>query len=310
MPSNQNPLGALPARFRRPRLLIVGCGDVGQRVLRQQARALQHGRGPRVLVLLREPARAAQLRAAGAVPLAGDLDAPATLARFAGLATQLLHLAPPPARGAHDTRTRALVQALRRRSAPRALVYVSTTGVYGDCAGQWVDESRPVAPATARAQRRVDAEDMLRLLGRSGGVRTSVLRAPGIYAADRAGGTPQGRLLRATPVLRAEDDVYTNHIHADDLARACLAALWRGRALRTYHASDASDLKMGDYFDLAADLYGLPRPPRVARAQAAEVLPATLLSFMGESRRLRTVRLARELRLVLRYPTVAEGLRG
>jgi nucleoside-diphosphate-sugar epimerase len=149
----------------------------------------------------------------------------------------------------------------------------------------------------------------VRHLGRAG-VRTSILRVPGIYAPDRENGTPEGRLRKGTPVLTAEDDVYTNHIHADDLARACVAALWRGAAQRVYHASDDSDMKMGDYFDLAADLYGLPRPPRLPRSTAQAALPLTLLSFMGESRRLDNTRLRRELRLRLHYPTVAQGLRS
>ena len=147
----------------------------------------------------------------------------------------------------------------------------------------------------------------MRHLGRSG-VRVSTLRVPGIYAPDREGGTPEARLRRGTPVLAAPDDVYTNHIHADDLARACVAALWRGRPQRAYNVADDSQLKMGDYFDLAANLYGLPRPPRVPRSLAQEQLPLSLLSFMGESRRLVTTRMVRELRLRLRYPTVREGL--
>ncbi|MDE2502335.1 MAG: SDR family NAD(P)-dependent oxidoreductase, partial [Burkholderiales bacterium] len=161
----------------------------------------------------------------------------------------------------------------------------------------------------ARAVRRVAAEDRLRQAGRAGALRTSILRIPGIYAADRAGGTPRERLLRGTPALVREDDVYTNHIHADDLARACVAALHRGAPQRVIHACDDSELRMGDYFDLAADLAGLPRPPRVPRAQAAQLLSPLQLSFMGESRRLDNRRLKRELRLALRYPTVAEGLR-
>jgi nucleoside-diphosphate-sugar epimerase len=154
----------------------------------------------------------------------------------------------------------------------------------------------------------VNAERAVRHLGRAG-VRATVLRIPGIYAPDRDGGTPEARLRRGTPVLVAQDDVYTNHIHADDLARACLAALWRGQPQRIYNVSDDSDLKMGDYFDLAADLYGLPRPPRVARDTATEQLPVMLLSFMNESRRLTNRRLLDELHIRLRYPTVAEGLR-
>jgi nucleoside-diphosphate-sugar epimerase len=134
------------------------------------------------------------------------------------------------------------------------------------------------------------------------------MRIPGIYASDRVGGTPRERLTRGTPVLRLEDDVYTNHIHADDLARACVAALWRGRTGRSYNVNDDSVLKMGDYFDLAADLYDLPRPKRIARDGAQSQLSLMLLSFMNESRRMDNTRLKKELRLALRYPTVVQGL--
>ncbi|NML43752.1 SDR family oxidoreductase [Ramlibacter sp. G-1-2-2] len=308
MPSNQSPLGALPGRFRRQRVLVVGCGDVGLRLAAGLA-----GRA-RLLALTSSPQRVAELRARGITPLQGNLDVPASLARLAGLADRVVHLAPPAAEGApqwwRDLRTQALLRALARRSPPRALVYASTSGVYGDCAGELVPETRAVRPHTPRAQRRVDAERQLRAFGLRHQVRTNTLRIPGIYAPDRAGGTPRGRLLKGTPVLRAEEDVYTNHIHADDLARALRAALWRGRPQRAYNTSDDSELKMGDYFDLAADLYGLPRPPRVTRGAAQEQLPLVVLSFMGESRRLVNERMKRELRVRLRYPTVEEGLRG
>ena len=191
---------------------------------------------------------------------------------------------------------------------PRALVYVSTTGVYGDAGGAWVDESRPLAPRTARAQRRVQAEQQLRRFGQRHGTRLALLRAPGIYAPDRVGGTPRARLEKGLPVLRAQDDVFTNHIHADDLARAAWLALWRAPAQRAFNVCDDSVLRMGDYFDQAADLYGLPRPPRIDRAQAQQQLPATMLSFMSESRRLRNARLKTELRLQLRWPDVLQGL--
>jgi nucleoside-diphosphate-sugar epimerase len=136
----------------------------------------------------------------------------------------------------------------------------------------------------------------------------SILRIPGIYAGDRPGGHPRERLLRGTAVLAAADDVYTNHIHADDLARACVAALHRALPQRVVHASDDTELKMGEYFDLAADLCGLQRPPRISREEARAQLSPMLLSFMSESRRLDNQRLKTELRLKLRYPTVREGL--
>jgi nucleoside-diphosphate-sugar epimerase len=303
LPSNQSPLGALPSRFRKPRVLVVGCGDVGMRLL--QAHAPQ----VRWFALTSNVSRIAPLRAAGATPLLGNLDRAAQLQRLAGLAQHVLYLAPPASEGWTDPRARALTLALRRRgNAPSTAVYASTSGVYGDCHGEWVSETRPLAPHTARAHRRVQAEYAMRFWARSSGVRASILRIPGIYAPDREGGTPRARLAKGTPVLHAGDDVYTNHIHADDLARACWRALWLGKPLRAYNVSDQSGLKMGDYFDLAADLYGMPRPPRVSRASARDQLPVMLLSFMEESRRLDATRMDKELRLRLRYPTVHSGL--
>jgi nucleoside-diphosphate-sugar epimerase len=305
LPGFNSPFGSRPTRFRRERVLVVGCGDVGLRA----ARALR-GR-VRLIALTSSTERVAALRQAGLTPIVADLDDPATLRRLSGLATRVLHLAPPArvegARWWRDERTAALVRALRLRTLPAALVYGSTSGVYGDCGGARVSETRAVRPDTPRAHRRVDAERAVRWLGRAG-VATRILRIPGIYAPDRDGGTPRERLHKRTPVLRAEDDVYTNHIHADDLARACVAALWRGGPQRIFHASDDSELKIGDYIDLAADLYGLPRPPRISREEARVQLPLAQMSFMSESRRLDNTRLKRELRVRLLHPTVATGL--
>jgi nucleoside-diphosphate-sugar epimerase len=295
--------GSRPRAFRQPRLLIVGCGDVGERVLRQLG-----GRW-RVLVLTSSAARVEALRARGTRALVGDLDQAASLGRLAALAPRVLHLAPPPGQGVDDPRTGALLRALGRGGVVRRIVYGSTTGVYGDCGGARFDETRAVAPATDRARRRVAAEQRLRWFGRAFGVNVSLLRIPGIYALDRAGGDPRERVARGTPVLRPEDDVHTNHIHADDLARICIAALHRAKPLRVLHACDDTELLMGDYFDLVADLHGLPRPPRITRNEARERLSPMGLSFMSESRRLINHRLKAELRAALRYPTVREGLK-
>jgi nucleoside-diphosphate-sugar epimerase len=283
-------------------VLIVGCGDVGLRV----ARLL--GTRVRVLALTSSASRVDELRRHGITPLQGNLDRPASVRRLAGLASRVVHLAPPPSEGWLDKRTASLTRALALRSQPLSFVYGSTSGVYGDCAGALVAEGRALNAGTPRAQRRVDAERRVRFYGRLSGVHTSILRIPGIYAPDREGGTPRQRLSKGTPVLRAEDDVYTNHIHADDLARICIAAMWHGKPQRVYNASDDSQLLMGDYFDLAADLYGLPRPPRVPRDTAKDALPLMLLSFMSESRRMDNSRIKDELKVRLRYPTVATGL--
>jgi nucleoside-diphosphate-sugar epimerase len=282
-------------------LLIIGCGDVGLRVVRALGGRL------RVVALTSSPARCDALRAAGVHPVVGNLDDAATLGRLAGLADAVLYLAPPPTTGAIDPRLRALLATLSRRPLPRCVVYASTTGVYGDCRGERVTETRPVNATTDRAHRRVDAESHLRAWGRATGVRVTTLRIPGIYADDREGGRPQDRVARGTPLLAAEDDGYTNHIHADDLARACLAALWRGRPQRAVNVCDDADMKTGDYYDLVADLAGLARPARVPRAQAGQHFSAAQWSFLNESRRLSNVRMKGELRLVLRYPTVREA---
>ena len=302
MPSNQSPLGALPARFRRERLLIIGCGDVGLRV----AAALPPGIRPRALTSTAE--RLSPLRMRGIQPLLGNLDDRASLRRLAGLATRLLYLAPPSASGISDPRLQSLLRALRGRHLPRSVVYASTSGVYGDCGGATIDETRAARPSTARAQRRVDAETRLRWWGRATGVRSSILRIPGIYATDREGGDPRERVRRGTPVLQADEDVYTNHIHADDLARICIAALWRGAPQRVYHAVDDTDMKTGDYLDAVARQCGLPLPPRISRAQAQATLSPERMSFLNESRRLSNRRMKTELRVRLRYPSVLDGL--
>jgi nucleoside-diphosphate-sugar epimerase len=307
VPSNQNPLGALPRRFRQQRLLIIGCGDVGLRVAAQLPTYI------RKLALTSSPERAPQLQALGIQPLLGNLDNASSLHRLAGIADRVLHLAPPPTENKdewwRDPRTANLLQVLRRRSLPTHFIYGSTTGVYGDCQGDWVSESRATQAHTPRAHRRVDAEQQI-LNAARGRMTASILRIPGIYANDREGGTPRTRLLKGTPVLEPQDDVYTNHIHANDLARACIAALWRSKPQRVYNITDDTQLKMGDYFDLAADLYGLPRAPRISRETAQGQLPLMLLSFMSESRRLTNERMKRELRVRLSYPQVLDGLKA
>ncbi|HNC66509.1 SDR family oxidoreductase [Thauera aminoaromatica] len=284
------------------RILIVGSGDVARRALPWLVRRF------RVFALVRQPEAAAELRALGAVPVAGDLDDRRSLRRLAGIADAVLHFAPPPQTGEGDPRMARLLAALAGRSSlPQGVVYISTTGVYGDCAGVRVDETRPCRAQTARGRRRVDAERRLRAFGRRNRVRVALLRAPGIYAADRL---PLERLRRGDPVLAADEDVHTNHIHAEDLARIACLALFRAGPGRAYNASDDSGLRMGEYFDAVAERFGLARPPRMARAEIVRHLSPLALSFMSESRRLDNRRLKRELRLHLRYPTVADGLRA
>ncbi|HVK95593.1 MAG TPA: SDR family oxidoreductase [Noviherbaspirillum sp.] len=282
--------------FSRPRVLILGCGDIGMRLL-----PLLRDRF-RVFAVTSQASRRDELRAAGAIPLLADLDQPNSLARLAGVAPYIVHLVPPQTEGTTDRRTRNVTAILPDHA---TVVYVSTTGVYGDCGGELVDETRPVKPQSARAKRRVDAEQVLRKWARRSGSRLGILRVPGIYAVDRL---PLERLRKGTPALRSEDDVYTNHIHADDLARIIVQALFQLRPCRIYHAVDDSDMKMADYFDAVADAFSLARPPRLPRAELSRVISPTLLSFMSESRRLTNMRIKMELGVRLQYAHVHAAL--
>jgi len=282
-------------------LLIIGCGDIAGRALPGLLRRYRVA----ALVRSREPA----LVASGVELIEGDLDDSSSLASLAGRAERIAHLAPPAGSGSIDSRTRKLLAALapRGRGAmlPQRFVYLSTSGVYGDCASEWVEETRPPEPQTDRARRRLDAERALGEWGERNKVEIVILRVPGIYASDRL---PLDRLIRGTPALAAEEDVYTNHIHADDLAAIVAAALEVKQASGIYNASDDSPMKMGDFFDLIADRTGLGRPPRVSRAEAVRRIPKEMLSFMCESRRLVNRRMKAELGVRLRYPTVADGV--
>lgn len=323
--------GALPARFRQPRVGLIGFGDIGRRILSQRvaavarslggvlplrlvcvARGLSRPSGQEALaedpVLLGRDQKARRSLAGRQVSLLGwNLDDPAQCRRLAGVVTHWVILFPPPevsSRQPTDLRSRRLAAAVAqyRPFMPTQTrgVYVSTTGVYGNHAGALVDESGLCKTAQARSLRRLDAEAQWRPLG------FHRLRVPGITAEDKL---PADRIRAGARVLRAEDDVYTNHIHADDLARICWAALWRGRPGRVTNTVCEESMPMGDYYDAVADAAGLSRPPRLSRAEfegavSRGEISAMTASFMHDSRRVVSTRLANELRVSLRYPTI------
>ncbi|MBU3595337.1 SDR family oxidoreductase [Polynucleobacter sp. 86C-FISCH] len=286
--------------FGKPSILIIGCGDIGLRVAKQLSRS------HRVFALTSQQNRFQELREVGAIPILGNLDQPESLWRLAGLAQTVIHLAPPQNSGNRDCRTRNLVRILAQGSnAVRRLIYISTTGVYGDHRGAKVSEITPVNPQSERAKRRVDAERVLRLWGPANGVAVTILRVPGIYAADRL---PIERLESKTPALVAEEDAYSNHIQSDDLARLVCAAVYHGKPQRIINACDGGETKMGDYFDEVADAFGLQRPARLPGKELQKIVSPMLWSFMRESRRVTNARL-HELKTPLRYPSVGHFLK-
>ena len=286
-------------------LLLIGCGDIA---LRSAPLLRTHYR---LIGLCRHLENAPRLRQHGITPVFGDLDNPKTLNKLAGIAHAVLHLAPPPNHGKRDIRTTNLLASLTKRPAsnkiilPQRLIYISTSGVYGDCNGALTDETCPIKPRIDRSIRRADAEKQVRNWGLRNYVSVSILRVPGIYAAERL---PLKRLHEGTPALLPEDDCYTNSIHADDLVHIIFAALRYAKPGRVYNACDDSNLKMGEYFDLIADFFDMPRPPRIARVNAYKHISNSMLSFMEESRQLTNIRIKNELYINLRYPTVAKGI--
>ncbi len=281
------------------RLLIIGCGDVALRTI-----PLLSGRY-RLYALIRNPAHAAQLRELGVTPVMADLDNRASLARISGLAEVVLHFAPPAPQSPTDTRTRHLLTALSADTLPKQLIYISTSGVYGDCGGNYVSETTPLNPQSNRAKLRVNAEKQIRAWAKCNGVRASILRVPGIYAQDRL---PLERLRSGSPAITAIEDGYSNHIHADDLARIVVATLRYGNASRVYHTVDEDEMKMGGYFDAVADAFDLPRPPRLSREEVRQKVSPMMWSFMNESRRMTDTRMKRELKVRLLYPTLDHTL--
>jgi nucleoside-diphosphate-sugar epimerase len=281
-------------------VFIVGCGDIGSRVAR-----LEKAAGRAVAALARSEAAAAELARQGIAAIPGDLDAPDSLTGLPARPAVLYWFAPPPAAGTDDPRVAGLLAALDAGTLPRRLVYISTSGVYGDCGGDWVTEDRPLAPQTDRARRRAAAERRFRDWGEHHGAACAMLRVPGIYGPGRL---PVERIRRGIPVLDERESPYSNRIHADDLATACFAAARRARPGAAYNVSDGHPTTMTDYFQRVADHLGLPRPPRVSLREARASFTPNMLSFLEESKRLDNRRMLGELGVGLRYPDLASGL--
>lgn len=283
-------------------IFIVGCGDVGRRVGR-----LWRERGAEVAGLARSPRSRAELRELGFAVVHGDLDDPATLTDLPLGDRLVYYFAPPPDEGTTDPRMARFCATVPAGRQPRKIVYISTSGVYGDCGGALVNESAPLRPRTDRARRRVDAEDHLRRLQNETGIAVVILRVPGIYGPGRL---PRRRIEQGVPVLDPREAPPSNRIHAVDLARICVAAGEKGEAGDVFNVCDESGGGMTDYFDAVADACGLPRPPRISMDEARRRLSPEMLSYLDESRRLDARRLRDKLGVALRYPDLASGLRA
>jgi nucleoside-diphosphate-sugar epimerase len=286
--------------FTTTDVLIVGCGDIGERVA-----GLERAAGRQVTGLIHSEASVRRLRAAGIQSITADLDMPASVHNLPARGALIYYFAPPPGKGVADPRMETFVSILNASRLPTRVVLISTTGVYGDCRGEWVTEDRPPNPQADRARRRLAAETSLRRWSEKSGVPIVILRVPGIYG---RGYLPEARLRAGEPVLREEESPFSNRIHADDLARACFIAGHHDSPGILYNVSDGHPTTMTDFFYRVSDALGIPRPPAITLEQARRQLGEGMLSYLAESKRIDNRRLREELGVALMYPDLASGL--
>lgn len=279
-------------------MFIAGCGYLGRKI----ANRLALSPPPWGMVRSQESAR--QLAGLDIKPVLADLDS-AVRTALPTENEQVFYLAPPPSSGQTDQRMQHFLEALDISGHPQRIVYISTTGVYGDCQGNWVDENQPAAPVADRARRRLDAEQQLIRWQRAGNGELVILRVAGIYGPGRL---PRERLRKGLPMVEEKAAPWTNRIHVDDLVSVCLAAMSNGLNGEIYNVSDGHPGNMTDYFNRVADLLKLPRPTLITAAKARDQLSPGLLSYLRESRRIDNRKMLQQLAVSLRYPTLAEGL--
>lgn len=281
--------------------VIVGYGDVGQRIARQLSR--EQG-SDQIIALSRSTGADSSM--ANLVPFQYDLDQPLTLPASFNSA-KLYYLVPPQKQGDTDQRSRSLIARLNAQEIqPNKVVLISTTGVYGDCQGEWVTEETATNPQTDRGKRRQDSEQQWRQWSQEAGVPLNILRVPGIYAFSRI---PRQRLERGTPVVRAEECGYTNRIHADDLATVAIAAMDSALEGEVFNVTDGTPGKISEYLQEAARTLGLAPLPEIGMAEAQELLSTGMLSYLSESRRISNSKMLEKLSVALAYPDFRVGLR-
>lgn len=278
-------------------LFIVGCGAIGRRIAQ-----LSQAQGGSVCTCNRGDAGIEGTR-----HFTGNLDDSSTLKGLPTRGAGVIYLAPPPGGGVEETRLRNFCASIQEGYEPEKVVYLSTSAVYGDCRDGVVTEETPPNPQTSRGKRRLHGERLLTVWGHERGVAVVILRVGAIYAADRL---PVNQLKSGQPVLREEEALPTNRIHADDLSRICLAALERGRDGDIFNVSDGTSTTMTGYFNAAADRLGLPRPAQVTREEACRVMTPLMISYFSDSRVMDNRRMLEDLGITLLYPDLAAGLGG
>ena len=289
-------------------LWIIGCGDIGRRVARLYLKDFSKI-ALKIHALVSSNQSKRQCEELGLETIAVDLDAKESKKMLLNITktiknSSLFYFTPPPRVGREDTRFKYFLNALT--SLPKRIVLISTTGVYGDSKGAWIDESFGVNPKADRAHRRLSAEQTLVQWAQDNNREYIILRVPGIYAKDRL---PLARLKKGLPVVNSREAAWTNRIHADDLAMVCRAAMESNISGEIYNVTDGQPSTMTEYFNQVADYANLTRPPQISMQEAERTLSAGMVSYLQESRRIRNAKMIKDLRIELNHPNLKEGLK-
>lgn len=283
-------------------VFIAGCGYIGERVARLELEA-----GAEVTCMVRSPEHGEQLSSAGFTTVVSGLDDPGGITLPDVRGSIIHYFVPPPGGGLVDTRARNFCAALAASAPPSKIVYMSATSVYSETNGGLVTENSPAEPLSAMGKRRLDAESAFREYGAGASVPVIILRVSGIYGPGRL---PLMQISQGQPLLREEEAGPSNRIHADDLARICLAAGEKGRDGDIFNISDGQPESMTTYFNACADALGAPRQPQVTLEEARRVMSPLMFSYASESRLVDNSRMLERLGVTLRYPTLTEGLKA
>lgn len=284
--------------------LIFGCGDVGRRIVRF---LLDEGAEPKEISgLVNSEISKSKAADLGISTEIVDLDCLEN-DLFVCHQTQMYYTIAPQKSGREDLRSSAVIKQFEKNGIlPMKVVLISTTGVYGDYKGEWVDEQSEASPQTDRGKRRLSSEQQWLEWGSRNFVSVSVLRAPGIYAYSRI---PRQRIAKKIPVVSAEECGFTNRVHADDLARACIQTMDKAVHTDIYNVTDGRPGKISEYLQAAAKVLEMPPLPEISMQQAQQELSEGMLSYLSESRKISNRKLIDELGFELLYPNFRIGLR-
>ncbi len=304
-------------KHQKTRILILGLGDIGKRLINQKLEKKYHSNLKFYSISRSIPPpnffkNISIQNKINFLHKSLNIDKVGSLNKILKIASHVIMLAPTKSHRDtkekeldFDPRAKNLAIAIKRKANKLKGIYVSTTGVYGNANGELIDETFTCKPKNKRSIRRLKAEIELRK-----NLNFHILRVPGIYADDRL---PIDRIRSSRPILNDEEDIYTNHIHAHDLARITFIALFLGKTCRTTNVVDDSNLKMGEYFKLISKKFNLDVPPKISLLEIKKKvekkeISEMMASFFYESRRIRNLRLKKELRFKFKYPNVESTL--